>query len=335
MAENTTSKLKLSRRDFIKIAAVAGGVLAGGSLLHKIPRITGATVRDTRLLMGTVVDIVLIAKTKQQGQEAISAAYTEMNHLIHIFDYRNPDSELGQLNRDRAIAPASSELTAILQQAAYFGKLSNGAFDVTVQPILAAYRAGQPLTPDILALVDYRKLSVGNGRVELQIPGMQVTLDGIAKGRIVDGGTTVLKSLGFRNVLVEAGGDLVADGAGPEADTWKIGIANPRPADGKQWLTTLTVTDKAVATSGDYMDTFSNDYNLNHIINPHTGLSPTELCSVTVIADTLTEADALATTLMVLGVTDGLSLAERLPAIEAMLVTKNQEIRRTSGFPTA
>ena len=164
---------------------------------------------------------------------------------------------------------------------------------------------------------------------------MRITLDGIAKGRVVDGGVAALKSMGFTNILVEAGGDLLAYGAHPDGSYWKIGVVNPRPSAGHPWLTTISVEDRAVATSGDYQQTFTSDYHLNHIIDPRSGVSPAELSSATVIASSVTEADALATTLMVLGVADGLALVERLPGVEALVATKDLNIFKSAGFPAA
>ncbi len=335
MANTERPQKKISRRDFIKIAAVAGGALVAGELFHQFWNAQNATIRDTRMLMGTVIDITLVAKTEKQGRDAIDATFSEMGRLIHFYDYRDPNSELGCLNKLGVADQPSPELIGILQQAGYFSKISNGAFDVTVQPVLAAYQAGRPLTKQELALVDYRNVLIQNEKVIYKVPGMQITLDGIAKGKIVDGGASTLRSLGFENVLVEAGGDLVALGTDPAGKLWKIGVTNPRPSEGNQWLTTLQVKDCAVATSGDYMDAFTTDLSLNHIIDPHTGLSPTELCSATVTAPTLAEADALGTTLMVMGVESGLALVNRLPGIEAMLATKDLRIFRSAGFPAA
>ena len=335
MVRTNLSQQKLTRRDFIKICAVAGGVLAGGSLLRFTLKPKGVTVRDTRLLMGTIIDITLVAETSQLGQAAVNAAFAEMERLTQVFDYRQADSELGRLNRNGKIERATADLISLLQKSRNYSDISQGAFDVTVLPVLAAYQAGRSIRPDDLALINYRNLDIQGEQVAFKVPGMQVTLDGIAKGRVVDNGVRTLKSLGFENVLVEAGGDLLADGAHPDGSQWDIGVSNPRPSTNGQWLATLHVNDQAIATSGDYMHTFTSDYSLNHIIDPRTGLSPAELSSASVIAPTVTDADALATTLMVLGVADGLALVERLAGIEALVATKALRVYRSSGFPSA
>ena len=329
------SQHKFTRRDFIKITALAGGVLVGGSLLHLSWEPKNVIVRDTRLLMGTVIDITLVAESDEAGRTALNATFSEMERLTHIFNYRETDSQLGQLNQNGKLDGAAAELTSLLEQARRYGEISGGAFDITVLPALEALQAGHSITQAHLALIDYRNVEVQAQQINFRIPGMRVTLDGIAKGRVVDGGVAALKSLGYENILVEAGGDLLANGAHPDGSLWKIGVANPRPSTSSQWLTTLSVNDRAVATSGDYMNTFTSDYSLNHIIDPRTGLSPAELSSATVIASSVTQADALATTLMVLGVADGLSLVGRLAGVEALLATKDLTIYRSAGFPVA
>lgn len=335
MDKTDISQHKLTRRDFIKITALAGGVIVGGGLLHLSWEPKSVIVRDTRLLMGTVIDITLVAESDGSGRVALNAAFSEMERLTHIFNYRETDSQLGQLNQNGKLDSAAAELTNLLEQAKHYGDISSGAFDITVLPALEALQDGRPITQAHLALIDYRNVEIQAGQIKFRIPGMRVTLDGIAKGRVVDGGVAALKSLDYENILVEAGGDLLANGVHPDGSLWKIGVANPRPSTDNHWLTTLHVNDRAVATSGDYMNTFTSDYSLNHIIDPRTGLSPAELSSVTVIASSVMEADALATTLMVLGVTDGLSLVRRLPGVEALVATKDLTIYRSAGFPTA
>lgn len=335
MVEKRMKQKRFTRRDFIKITALAGGVIMGGGLLRGHLDSKNVLVRDRRLLMGTVIDITLVADTDESGQSGLNTAFSEMERLTHLFNYREIASQLGQLNQKGSLDGAAPELTNLLDAAKGYSKLSGGAFDITVLPVLQAYQQGRSITQADLVLINYRKVEVQEGRVSFKSPGMRITLDGIAKGRVVDGGVAALKSKGYENILVEAGGDLLAHGARTDGSLWKIGVVNPRPSDTSQWLATLRVNDQAVATSGDYLHTFTSDYSLNHIIDPRTGVSPAELSSATVIAPSVMEADALATTLMVLGVADGLALVNRLPGIEALVATKDLTIYRSSGFPAA
>ena len=110
--------------------------------------------------------------------------------------------------------------------------------------------------------------------------------------------------------------------------------ANPRPTAETAVLAIFPVTAQAAATSGDYQNNFTPDFGLHHIVNPATAVSPSELAGATVLAPSAADADALSTALMVMGSVNGLALAERLPHVEALLVAKDLQIVRTSGFPT-
>jgi thiamine biosynthesis lipoprotein len=257
----------------------------------------------------------------------------EMKRLIALFDHRRESGLLSQLNRTGRISAAPGELIAILRQSHTLGDLTGGAFDISVKPLLDAYHRGVADVSDMLCLVDFRKIRIDVDEIALSQPGMGITLDGIAKGRVVDGGVKILRSLGFENVLVEAGGDMMASNSEVAGETWKIGIRHPRNPDHASTFLSFSVANKAVATSGDYQNYFSPDYSSYHIIDPRMGKSPSELSSATVIAATATEADALSTTLMVLGIQAGMELIRTLPDTEAILVDKQLRIYPSDGFP--
>ncbi|MCX6078275.1 MAG: FAD:protein FMN transferase [Chloroflexi bacterium] len=324
---------RLSRRDFLKISALTGAVVGlSATAAQKLLKLGYLNkVHDSQMLMGTIVNFEVVAESKDQAQAAIQATVDEMRHLISVFDYRLESSALGQLNSTGITRNPPHELVDMLRQALHFGTLSNGAFDVTVQPMLDASRENRPATPDIRALVDYRLLNVTNDEISLARPGMAVTADGIAKGWVVDGGVAILRQLGFEQVLVEAGGDMLAKST-QAGQVWKIGIAHPRNKG--EFAAIIGIQNQAVATSGDYMNYFSADHSAYHIIDPRTGHSPAELASATVIAPSVAEADALSTTMMVLGAQEGLALIERLPEMAALLISKDLQIYRSSKFPT-
>lgn len=324
---------RLSRRQFLKITAAAGALAAGGVWLgrQQSPRLT--TLRQTRLLMGTVINLAVITAEPARGQSAIESTFAEMERLIGYFDHRQPASLVARLNQAGQLSNAPPELVDLLGQALEYSRLTGGAFDISVKPLLDHYRAGQTADrPELRQRVGYRQLKLEGSAISFEQPGMAITLDGIAKGRVVDAATTVLKSAGYNNVLVEAGGDLVGSGRRADGTPWRVGIANPRPASGPEILTATAVTAGAMATSGDYMNSFSSDFRLHHILDPRTGRSPAQIASATVLAPTATAADALSTALMVLGPEAGLSLLESLPRTEAFIVTKALQRFQTSGF---
>ncbi|MCE7982307.1 MAG: FAD:protein FMN transferase [Caldilinea sp. CFX5] len=329
----STPLTTLPRRRFLQITAAMGAAVLAGGLLTPALTPAATTVQVARTLMGTRVHLTVSADDQQTAQQAMTATFAAMERLIAIFDHRQPASPVATLNRQGYLAAAPVELIDLLQRASAFGELTGGAFDVTVKPLLDARQTGADLT-GLRALVDFRQIAITDHAVRLAIPGAAITLDGIAKGRVIDGGVETLRHLGFDHVLVEAGGDLRTLGARAAGAPWRVGIAHPRQAAGAL-LAVLPVTTTAVATSGDYLNRFTADYSQHHIIDPHSGQSPVDLAGATVLAATAMAADALSTALMVLGSAAGLALAERLPAVEAVLVTKDLRVLKTSGVAMA
>ena len=323
----------ISRRKFLYMTAATGAcALAGCTRAPAAADTTGVTRREMRVLMGTQIHLTIAGANDDEADRAIAATFATMTHLISCFDHRQPERAVARLNRHGVLASAPRELVQMLQRAVVYGELTAGAFDVTVKPLLDARRAGTAPTAEAQALVDYRQIEITDQQIRLAIPGAAVTLDGIAKGGVIDGGVETLGTLGFKHVLVEAGGDLRTLGARADGAPWRVGIAHPRPAAQGDVLAVLPIAAQAVATSGDYLYSFTTDHTEHHIIDPRTGHSPVELASATVMAPTALDADALGTALMILGSTTGLALAERLPAVEAVLVTKKLQVLSTGGI---
>lgn len=329
--EKTRSQI-LNRRQFLKISAAAGALLLGGRLLKRGLAAGPTTLKETRTLMGTIIHLTLITPDLAHGQAVINATFAEMERLITYFDHRQPGSLVTRLNRQGRLSGAPPELVDIIGRAIDYGKLTGGAFDITVKPLLDVYRSGSTAIETKRVLVDFRRLRLSGNTIVFNRPGMEITLDGMAKGRVVDAATAVLQANGFANIMVEAGGDLMGHGTNADGRPWRVGIANPRESG---VLSVLPVSGQAAATSGDYMNSFTSDLSLYHIINPHTGLSPTELAAATVITPTAMDADALSTAVMVLGTEQGLRLINQLPHTEALLVTKQMQVIRSAGFPAA
>jgi thiamine biosynthesis lipoprotein len=290
-------------------------------------------------MMGTQINLIVYGPDRDTCEEAVRSTFARMEGLIESLSRYNADSELSVLNRDGRLDNPGRPLREVLLLAEQISRLTYGSFDVSVLPLLQLYtksRADNSLPEGseldrTLELVNYRKITVREHRVELAERGMALTLDGIGKGYIVDQGIENLKSLGFDSVYVEAGGDLMVTGAKKGARPWRIGIRNPRPESSKELLT-IGVTNTAVATSGDYMQPFTSDLRYHHIIDPRTGISPPELASATVTAPTVALADGLATAAMVLGPEKSRTLLESIPGCEGLFIGKDLSRTRTSGF---
>lgn len=326
----------MTRRTALRILAVggAGGAAFGLSRLGRV-----GTVSRSRILMGTGVQLTVLGDDRDAAAAAADATLAEMARLEALLSRYRPDSEVSRLNAEGGLTHASTALLDVLHLADRIHRLGDGAFDVSIQPLLDLYRERRPPASRLPSpeAIERARGRVGQGalrieerRVARTRSDLEITLDGIAKGYVVDRGVAVLAGRGFANVLVEAGGDLVANGAKQAGTPWRLGIRSPR--EGLTLQARFDARDQAVATSGDYMQPFTGDYTQHHILDPRTGSSAPELASATVVAQDAATADALATLAMVLGPQKGRELLDDLSGCEGYLVAKNLEVTRTSGF---
>ena len=330
-----SEKKRISRRQFLQIIAVSGA--AGVAFKYGLEALTAdQVVSETRLLMGTLVNLTLVGPDARSAAVAVNVCLARMTELEAVLSRFQPGSQLSRLNQAGMLGDVHPALLGLVKQSLELSELTDGAFDITVKPLLDLYQSTPGVLPtsrqiaQALKLVDHRLLDVTANRIAFQHPGMSITLDGIAKGFIVDEGVAVLKGFGFENVMVEAGGDLMGLGEKASQLPWKIGLQAPR-SDMGSLMATFNVQNQAVATSGDYMQTFTTDFANHHIIDPRIGHSSPELASVSVTAPTAALADGLATAVMVMGKA-GLGLIEQMTDCEAFAVTKNLTEFKTSGF---
>jgi len=338
--QGTNTGRAVNRRDFIKVTALAAGagLLGAAGIRRLLSEGELKTISVSRILMGAVANLTLVAPSESSARPTLEAAFALMQDLESQLSRCIPASDLCRLNRHGKLRAVRGALRQVLARAQAYARLTGGAFDVSLEPLLALYRRsarqGESLPYRQIdaaqRLVDYRQIEITPGYIALGSAGMAINLDGIAKGYIIDQGADFLRRAGYPNVLVEVGGDLSAYGTSRERP-WRIGIQSPDYGD--QMLAVAQIQDQALATSGDYVQAYTPDRRLNHIIDPRTGVSAPELSSVSVLAPTACDADALSTSLMVLGVERGLALVERLPSVEAALFTKDRQLLFSSGFP--
>jgi thiamine biosynthesis lipoprotein len=336
--KGSTQKSKaniVTRREVIKILAISGiGIGLGSTILQKMGEFQNLhKYSETRLMMGTVINLTVVAPDREGLPFTIDKTFTEMQRWIDILDHRSAYSEVELLNRTGQVAAPSPEMISVINQALSISEETQGAFDITIKPVLDAYREGIAIPDTLKSLVDYRFIRQTKEKISFSQKGVQVTLDGIAKGAVIDAGTSVLAAQGFENVLVDAGGDLMASGQRETGSRWRIGLKHPRAGE-TDMLSVFELTNQAAATSGDYQYYFSEDYSVHHIIDPSTFKSPQELASVTVLAPTAMQADGYSTAVMVMGSERGIELVEQLPEIEVMMVTKDLQIFTSAGFPS-
>jgi len=298
-------------------------------------------VKREQILMGIPVSITIAGAEKERAHGAAELAFREIARIDQMMSTYLPESDISRLNGAAGTdwVPIDPELAYVIKESRRYSELSQGAFDITYKPLSKLWRFEPGSRPPaseavqaILPLVDYRAVLLDDtGRGRLDKPGMAIGLGGIAKGYAVDRAVAVLQESGIAHAVINAGGDIRMLGRKSGERAWYVGIQDPR--DPNTLMEELALTDSAVATSGDYERFFLYDgVRYHHILDPRTGFPARGCRSVTVISETAMAADALATTVFILGPKKGLSLIEALPDSDAMIVSDAGEIIRSTAF---
>jgi thiamine biosynthesis lipoprotein len=290
----------LNRRKLIALCAAAGGaalVPLGAS------RRAGAEplIEWTGVSLGAVATIRLAHPDRRAGEALLRRAVAEASRLEAIFSLYRDDTALSELNRSGVLVAPPTELVHLLGLCDDIWRLTDGAFDPTVQPLWRCYAdhfvaagadpAGPP--PEKLAeavdLVGWSKVSFSRDRIALARRGMGLTLNGIAQGYITDRVIDLLRQEGIVSSLVDMG-EIRTLGQRPDGRAWQAAVDAATPQH-----RTLDLVDKAVATTGADGFWFDADGRCNHLFNPATGLCAGPATSLTVVAPTAAAADALST----------------------------------------
>jgi FAD:protein FMN transferase len=311
------------------------------TLLLVLLVLTGCEERSQRvsrsqLLMGTLVDIVVVAPPVV-AEPAIDAAFAEMHRIENLMSPQVEQSDVWRLSHQPGPVTVSAETAEVLRLGQIVASQSGGAFDLTLGRLKQLWGV-ETATPRVPSDEEIRTALQGIGPDALRLegqtvtkrrPDLQVDLGGIAKGYAIDRAVAVLRQAGVRHASVNAGGDLRLIGDRGDRP-WRIGIQHPRQSG--ELLATLELEDIAVVTSGDYERFFERDgVRYHHLFNPQTGW-PARVCqSVTVITGEAMQADALATAVFVLGPERGMEFLRQNRA-EGILVTASGEVLVTPGL---
>jgi thiamine biosynthesis lipoprotein len=300
--------------------------------------------------MGSPFKIVLYTSDEATARQASRAAYERIARLDQLLSDYNPESELMRLC-DRAGGPpvaVSDELFDILEQSQAMWRRSQGAFDVTVGPVVRLWRRARRTRkmPDAVSLAralalvggDKVRLDPSAHTVQLLAAGMKLDLGGIAKGYAAGEAIAVLKRQGIPRALVAGAGDIVVGEAPPDADGWTIGIAPLKAPGTAPSPRFLSLTNVAVSTSGDaeqFVELDGKRY--SHIVDPRTGVGLVDRSTVTVVARDGATADGLDTAISVLGPERGIPLVEEIEGTAALMVRatgQGQQSFESKRWPT-
>lgn len=338
--------LHAGRSGTLLAAALLAAACGGGEADRALLEVGGST-------MGTTYTVKLVAPGEGHTETGLqSAVQAELDAVERRMSTYIDESELSRFNAhgDTGWYPVSAELCRLVETALEVSALTDGAFDVTVGPLVNLWGFGPQGAVDeppaaaaiagALEATGYRKLHADCARPALRKDhvGLYVDLSALAKGYAVDRVADRLDGLRVGDYLVEVGGELRVRGRNAKGDDWAIAIETPRPA-GRSVHSVVSLTDKGVATSGDYRNFFEYEGRIySHTIDPRTGYPVAHAAaSVTVVADTAALADAMATALLVLGPDAGLPIAEEQELAVYYLVRDgdNLQARATQLFATA
>lgn len=286
-------------------------------------------------LMGTVVEIQILEGDGQNYPLAFERAFDEIRRIDSLFSDYKDSSSISLINRlDSGKVVVSKEVTSLIKRALKISAETNGAFDVTVGGLVKLWGFKDetyhvPLKDSILMVMNnigYSNIEVVDDSTIIKKKNSQLDLSGIAKGYAVDMAYLVLKGLGIKSFLINAGGEIRGMG-----EDWKTGVQDPFSEQGIVEI--IVPGDKAVATSGNYQNYFEVDkIRYCHLFDPKTGFPADKVVSVTVISDDVTLADALATAFFVVGIEKSKELLKKFPGSEFLIIDKDGKKFYSDGF---
>ena len=283
---------------------------------------------NTGMIFGTVYHI-----TYQYDENLEKEIRTELMKVDQSLSPFNESSIISQINRNESDVKTNEMFISVVQLAQQISKETEGAFDITVAPLVNMWGFGfkKAQTPSketvdsILAITGYEKISITNGKVIKQDPRIMLDCSAIAKGYGCDVVAHFLKKRDIKNFMVEIGGEIVTSGMNSRKEPWHIGVTKPTEDSlniGNELQTVLNITDKAMATSGNYRNFYYKDgKKYAHTIDPKTGYPVQHnILSATVLANNCATADAYATSFMVLGLEKAQKVLEHHPELMAYFI---------------
>lgn len=281
--------------------------------------------------MGSRFDITVVAADSSEADKDIEMAIGEINRIEKVISSWDPKSQTSQINRNAGIKPVkvSPELFSLIERAKGISRLTDGAFDISYASMDKIWKfdgsmTKMPSEEEITASVSevgYQNIILDkeNSTVFLKLPGMKIGFGAIGKGYAADKAKALLMEKGVSAGIINASGDMNTWGKQPGGKDWEVAITNPMNKN--KAFALLPLKQGAVVTSGDYEKfvTF-NGVRYAHIINPKTGYPSTGIISATVFAPKAELADALATSVFVMGKDVGINRIDQLPQIECIVI---------------
>ncbi|MBW2442533.1 MAG: FAD:protein FMN transferase [Deltaproteobacteria bacterium] len=305
--------------------------------------------------MGTTYHVKVVAAASEDLsglKEKIERRLVEINQVFSTYIKDSEISRFNALKQADQKFEVSADFMQVMRVARNIHRLSEGAWDGTVNPLVDLWSFGPTQRQPSMPAADAIKAllpKIGFQRIQIKEPNFlvkdlaSVTLDlnAIAKGYAVDQVSKLVAAGGYKNYLVEIGGEIYAAGFRPDGHRWRVGINRPqKDAAFSEVYRAVSIFNQAFATSGDYRNFFEIDgVRYSHVIDPRSGYPVSNgVVSVSIIANNCTLADGLATAIMVMGAEKGIRLVNRLPNVEGFIVVEKSDGRlvnfSSDGFAT-
>jgi len=299
--------------------------------------------KRTLKLMGSRFDITVVANDSIQANKYIDTAVAEISRIEKLISSWDDNSQTSEINHNAGIKPVKvdKELFDLIERAIGISKLTDGAFDISYASMDRIWKfdgsmTKMPSKEEIIASVEkvgYQNIILDkkNSTVFLKLKGMKIGFGAIGKGYSADKAKNLLISKGVSSGIINASGDMNTWGKQPNGNEWKVAITNPM--DKNKVFALLPITNGAVVTSGNYEKYVNfNGKRFTHIIDPRTGYPSTGIISVTVFAPKAELADALATSVFVMGKEAGLDRINQLPKIECIIIDDKGNITKSKNI---
>ena len=312
-------------------------LLSGCSVFH-----SSEPVSKTDFALNTVITVTIYEPSEAPLLDQCMELCRDYENL---FSKSIPSSDIGRINAAAGQpVEVSDETAALLEKAIYYSELSNGLFDVTIASVdslwdfsseAAAKNAVTPPSEAAIAAalphVDFKNIRISGNTVTLLDPDASIDLGGIAKGYIADRLKEYLLEHDVRSAIIDLGGNILTIGHKPDGSPYHVGIKRPFDQDG-EIITSVSIADQSVVTSGTYERCFTYQGKLyHHILSPSTGHpADNDLNSVSIIAASSVDCDALSTICLLSGLDNGMKLIESLPDTEAVFITKDGQLHFTN-----
>lgn len=299
--------------------------------------------KRTTMLMGSRFDITIVAKDSLSAEQHIDEVIGEITRIEYLISEWKPETQISEVNRNAGIRPVKvdKEVFELTRRGIYFSEITHGAFDISTAAMDRIWKFDGSMTvmptPEAVQKsvqkVGYKNIELDtvNSTIFLKVPGMKIGFGSIGKGYAADRGREIMEVKGIKAGIVNASGDMTTWGTQTNGKEWSIGITNPFNTD--ELIGILPLGRNAVTTSGNYEKFVQLDgKRYSHIINPVTGYPVTGLCSVTVVGPNAETANGFSTSLMVLGLHEGLKLIEQYPDYACLMITDKGKVIKSKRF---